>query len=36
LPRNLALLEDAQRERRVRCERGLDAHFRSPPGAQIE
>jgi glycosyltransferase involved in cell wall biosynthesis len=29
LPRNLALLEDAQRERRVRCEHGLDAHFRS-------
>ena len=28
LPRNLALLEVAQRERRVRCERGLDAHFR--------
>jgi len=29
LPRNLALLEDARRERRVRCERGLDAHFRN-------
>jgi len=28
LPRHLALLEVAQRERRVRCERGLDAHFR--------
>jgi len=29
LPRNLAMLEDARRERRVRCERGLDAHFRN-------
>ena len=29
LPRNLALLEDARRERRLRCERGLDAHFRN-------
>jgi glycosyltransferase involved in cell wall biosynthesis len=29
LPRNLTLLEDARRERRVRCERGLDAHFRN-------
>ena len=28
LPRNLALLEDAQRNRRVRCDLGLDAHFR--------
>jgi glycosyltransferase involved in cell wall biosynthesis len=27
LPRNLALLELAQRERRVRCDRGLDAHL---------
>jgi glycosyltransferase involved in cell wall biosynthesis len=29
LPRNLAQLEDARREHRVRCERGLDAHFRN-------
>jgi glycosyltransferase involved in cell wall biosynthesis len=37
LPRNLALLEDAKREHRVRCDRGLDAHFRSRAGrAQIE
>ena len=37
LPRNLALLEAARRERRVRCERGLDAHFRSrAQRAQIE
>lgn len=28
LPRNLALLADTQRERRVRCDLGLDAHFR--------
>jgi glycosyltransferase involved in cell wall biosynthesis len=28
LPRNLALLADARRERRVRCDLGLDAHFR--------
>jgi glycosyltransferase involved in cell wall biosynthesis len=28
LPRNLKLLDDAKRERRVRCDRGLDAHFR--------
>ena len=27
LPRNLALLEDAKRERRVRCDLGLNAHF---------
>jgi glycosyltransferase involved in cell wall biosynthesis len=27
LPRNLALLEETRRERRVRCDRGLDAHF---------
>jgi glycosyltransferase involved in cell wall biosynthesis len=26
LPRNLALLEEAKREHRVRCDRGLDAH----------
>jgi len=29
LPRNLALLEAAKRERRVRCDSGLDAHFHS-------
>jgi len=29
LPHNLALLEDTRRERRVRCDLGLDAHFRS-------
>lgn len=28
LPRNLALLADTRRERRVRCDLGLDAHFR--------
>jgi glycosyltransferase involved in cell wall biosynthesis len=27
LPANLARLAEARRERRVRCERGLDAHF---------
>ena len=27
LPRNLALLEDTRRARRVRCDLGLDAHF---------
>jgi hypothetical protein len=27
LPRNLALLEVARREHRVRCDRGLDAHI---------
>ena len=27
LPRNLALLEEAKRERRIRCDRGLDAHL---------
>jgi len=37
LPRNLALLADTQRERRVRCDLGLDAHFRSrAQRAQIE
>jgi glycosyltransferase involved in cell wall biosynthesis len=35
LAANLALLADARRERRVRCELGLDAHLRDgPPGAQ--
>ncbi len=29
LPRNLAMLAEVQRERRVRCERGLDAHLHS-------
>jgi glycosyltransferase involved in cell wall biosynthesis len=29
LPRNLALLADTHRQRRVRCDRGLDAHFRN-------
>jgi len=29
LPRNLALLADTQREKRVRCDLGLDAHLRS-------
>jgi glycosyltransferase involved in cell wall biosynthesis len=29
LAANLALLADTQRERRVRCELGLDAHFRN-------
>lgn len=28
LPRNLALLADVRRERRSRCDRGLDAHFK--------
>jgi glycosyltransferase involved in cell wall biosynthesis len=28
LPRNLALLADTRREHRVRCDLGLDAHFR--------
>ena len=37
LPRNLALLDDAKREHRVRCELGLDAHLRSRAGrAQID
>ena len=37
LPRNLALLEAARRERRVRCELGLDAHLRGRAGrAQIQ
>jgi glycosyltransferase involved in cell wall biosynthesis len=29
LPANLAVLEDTRHSRRVRCERGLDAHLRS-------
>jgi hypothetical protein len=29
LPANLTLLADARREPRVRCDLGLDAHFRS-------
>jgi len=29
LPRNLALLEETRRQRRVRCDLGLDAHFRN-------
>lgn len=29
LPRNLAVLAGTQRERRVRCDLGLDAHFRN-------
>jgi glycosyltransferase involved in cell wall biosynthesis len=29
LPANLALLADTRRERRIRCELGLDAHFRN-------
>jgi glycosyltransferase involved in cell wall biosynthesis len=29
LPRNLALLEATRRERRVRCDQGLDAHLRA-------
>ncbi len=37
LPRNLALLEDARRERRVRCDLGLDAHLGNRAGrAPIE
>jgi glycosyltransferase involved in cell wall biosynthesis len=37
LSANLALLADTQRERRVRCNPGLDAHFGSrAPGAQNE
>lgn len=37
LPANLALLADTQREGRVRCDAGLDAHFRSrAQGAQFE
>jgi glycosyltransferase involved in cell wall biosynthesis len=34
LPANLALLADTRRERRVRCEAGLDAHLGSAQGAQ--
>jgi glycosyltransferase involved in cell wall biosynthesis len=29
LPRNLALLAETRRERRTRCDQGLDAHFRN-------
>ena len=29
LPANLAMLEDTRRQRKTRCERGLDAHFRN-------
>jgi glycosyltransferase involved in cell wall biosynthesis len=37
LPQNLALLADARRERRVRCDHGLDAHLGArAPGAPIE
>ena len=37
LPRNLALLEDTRRERRMRCDLGLDAHLHSrAQRAQIE
>ncbi|HEU5134717.1 MAG TPA: glycosyltransferase family 2 protein [Steroidobacteraceae bacterium] len=37
LPANLAALDRTRRERRVRCERGLDAHLVSRAhGAQIE
>jgi glycosyltransferase involved in cell wall biosynthesis len=37
LPANLAVLADTRRERKTRCELGLDAHFGSRAmGAQIE
>jgi glycosyltransferase involved in cell wall biosynthesis len=37
LPANLALLDATRRERRIRCDRGLDAHFRGhAQGAQNE
>jgi glycosyltransferase involved in cell wall biosynthesis len=37
LPANLAVLATTRRERKVRCERGLDAHLRSrAQGAQSE
>lgn len=37
LPANLAVLEDTRRERRIRCDLGLDAHPRGrAPGAQNE
>ena len=34
LPENLRLLADARSGRRIRCERGLDAHLQSAAGAQ--
>jgi glycosyltransferase involved in cell wall biosynthesis len=36
LPANLARLAEARHEHRVRCDRGLDAHFGRAPGAQNE